>query len=213
MPLPLLAIGLGLSALGAGGKFLSGLKQNKMANKIKPHWQQYQTSPFAKQQLATAQQAANGRMAGAGAMERNIMANQAGQIANINRNATDSSQALALAAGTQAQSNNAYGNLAINEAQNKYSMLGNLNRAYGQMINEGDKVHQSIMDKYQMDVQQKNALRNAGKQNMFGAVGDLSSMAMMGGQMGLFGGNGGAAAGGGEYQGLTTPRNTGPYIQ
>lgn len=177
MPFPLLAIGAGLAGANAIGRLFGGNKQKKEAKKINPIWQQYQTNPYAKAQLGLAQNMFGGRMAGAPQMERNILANQAGTVANINRNATDGSQALAMAAATQGQTNNAFSNLQMQEQQNKYSMLNNLNQAYGQMVDEGDKVYQSQLQKYQMDVQRKDALNNAGMQNKYGAVSDLSSMA------------------------------------
>jgi hypothetical protein len=182
---PLLAIGGILSGIGAIGKFASGIKQSKESKKINPIWQQYKTNPFAQQQLGAAQNAYGGRMAGAGSLENNIFANQGAFMGNVNRNATDSSQALALAAGGQQQTNDALANLQIQEAQNKYSMLNNLNQAYGTMIGEGDKEYNSILQKYQIDAQRKDALANAGAQNKFGAVSDLAGMAFMGSQAGL----------------------------
>jgi hypothetical protein len=168
-------IGLALGAANSIGRWISGAKQKRLANQINPIWKQYQTSPYAKQQLGIAQQMFNGRMSGAGAMERNIASGQAGQLANIGRNATDSSQALALAMGTQGQANSAYGNLAQMEGQNKAAMYQNLERAYGTMINEGQLEHGSIIDKFDRDVMQKNALTNAGMNNQYGAINDIGS--------------------------------------
>jgi hypothetical protein len=175
--LPLLAIGAGLAGANAIGKFIGGIKQKKEAKKINPIWHQYQTNPYAKAQLGMAQNMFNGRMAGASQQEQNIVSNKANTISNIGRNATDSAQALALATGAQGQADKAFSNLGMMEAQNKYQMLGNLNQAYGQMVSEGDKVYQSQLMKYQMDSQRKDALNNAGAQNKYGAVSDLSSMA------------------------------------
>lgn len=177
MPLPLLAIGAGLGIANSIGRFISGGKQKREARLINPIWQQYQTSPYAKAQLGLAQQMFGGRMAGAAGLEQNITSNKANTISNINRGATDAGQALALATGAQGQADNAYSKLAINEAQNKQMMLGNLNQAYGQMIGEGDKVYNSMLQKYQMDSQRKDALNNAGMMNKAGAVSDMASMA------------------------------------
>jgi hypothetical protein len=163
-----------LGGLADIGKFFFGLHQNHLANQIHPVFNQYQTSPYAKQQLGIAQQMYGGRMAGAGAMEQNIAANQANYVNGAQRNATDSAQLLSLAGQAQGQTNNAYQNLQTKEAQNKYNMLDNLNHAYNVMINEGDKTSQSMLDKYQMDIQQQQGLRNGSAQNMFGALGDLS---------------------------------------
>ena len=192
---PLMAIGAGLGAVGAIGKFIFGAKQRKEGKRINPIFNQYQTSPYAKQQLGIAQQMFGGRMPGAQQLERNIYANQANALGGLSRNATDSSQLLSLGAQAQGQSNDAFQNLGIAEAQNKQAMLQNLNQAYGGMINEGDKSYQSMLQKFQMDTQQKNALMGGGATNMTGGLGDLASLGIMGGQMGWFGGNGG---GGGQ---------------
>jgi len=184
MPAPLLlGAGAALGGLASIGKAIFGGGQRRAAKKIKPMWEQYQESPYAKQQLGIAQQLFGGRMAGAASQEQNIAANQASTVSSINRGATDSSQALALAGMAQGQSNEAYSDLAIKEAGNKQMMLGNLNQAYGSMISEGDKKYQSMLQKYQMDVAQKQALLSGGASNMFGGIGDLASLGILAGQL------------------------------
>lgn len=175
-------IGLGIGAISSLGKFIFGGGQRKAAKKINPVWNQYITSPYAKAQLGIAQQLFNGRMPGASNLENNISANQSSTISNINRNATDSATALALATGVQGQSNQAYSDLLTKEAGNKQMMLDNLNKAYGSLINEGDKEYNSMLQKYQMDVAQKQALLGGGAQNMFGGLADLASLGIYAGQ-------------------------------
>lgn len=176
-------------------KFLTGAKQSREAKKIKPVWQQYMTSPFAKQQLGLARQLYGGRMFGAPQLERNIFSNQANFIGNVLRNARDSSQALALGAASQGQTNEALTDLQTREAQNRYSMLENLNRAYGVMTGEREKEYQSLHEKYLQDVQRKDALAQAGATNKYGALSDWTSLGlrfaslMMGNPAGAFGGN------------------------
>jgi hypothetical protein len=184
MPVPLLlGAGAAIGGLASIGKAIFGGGQRKAAKKIKPYWEQYQESPYAKSQLGIAQQLFGGRMGGAASQEQNIAANQASTVSNINRGATDSAQALALSGMAQGQSNEAYADLGIKEAQNKQMMLGNLNQAYGTLIGEGDKRHQSMIQKYQMDVAQKQALLSGGSQNIFGGLGDLASLGIYAGQM------------------------------
>lgn len=185
---PLMAIGAGLSLVNAVGKWIGGNKQSKEAKKINPVWQQYQTNPFAKRQLALAQNLFSGRMAGASNMERNLMASQGNTINNISRLGTDSSQALALNALSQDQTDQSLSNLQIQEAGNQQAMLGNLNNAYSNMVNEGDKEYESILQKFQMDVSRKDALAKAGAENKYGAVGDLASMAFSMAGQDVFGG-------------------------
>lgn len=165
------------------GKAIFGLHQNKLANQIHPEYHPYQTSPYAKQELGLAQQLFNGRMFGASNLEQNIFANQANYLNNVNRNATDSSQALALGGLAQGQTNNALQNLQTQEAQNKYDLLGNLNKAYQTMIGEGDKVYQDQLQKYQIDTQQQAGLRNAAWQNIFSGISDFESGGLQAAQL------------------------------
>ncbi len=174
-----LGISVGVGVLGAGSKIFSSIKQNHAANQIHPDWQQYQTNPFAKQQLGIAQQLFNGRMPGAAAEEQNILSSQGNFLNNVNQNATDSSQALALGGLSQGVTNNAFNQLGIDESKSKMGFLDNLNEAYRSMIGEGNKVYQSQADKYASDVNAKTSLRNAGAQNMSSAFNDLSSDAFM----------------------------------
>lgn len=176
MPLPLMAIGAGISGLSSIAKLLFGAKQQKMANRINPQWQEYSTSPYAQKQLGLASNLFNSRMAGAGNLERNIFTNQGNQLDFINKNATDASQALSFAAGAGGQTNQALSDLQTQEAQNKYAMLGNLNQAYQGMTNEGDKVHQNKLMKYQIDKGDQAALRESAWKNIFGAGNDLAGM-------------------------------------
>lgn len=188
MPDPFSLFGIGAGLLGGIGKAIFGGGQRREARRIASEWQPYTTSPYAKQQLGIAQQLFGGRMPGAASQEQNIASSQAGTIANINRNATDSSQALALAGQAQGQANQAYSSLGIEEAKNKQAMLSNLDKAYETMVNEGDKEYQSKLQKYMMDVQQQQALAGGGAQNIFGGIGDIASLGILSGQ--LFGGAG-----------------------
>jgi hypothetical protein len=120
---------------------LRAKKVNKELGRLLAQDPSYQKNPLAAEQFGLAQQLFNGRMPGAASLERNIYQNQANTINSFNKNATDSSQALALAAQAQNQSNNAFANLNEQEAQNKQSMLSNLNNAYAGMIGEDDKVY------------------------------------------------------------------------
>lgn len=171
----------------------TGISQNKQANAINPEYHAYETSPYAKSQLGIAQQMFNGRLPGAAQEEQNIAASQANYGNQVNRNATDSSQALALNALAQGQSNNAYGNLQQKESQYKSSMLGNLNAGYQAMTNEGDKIYQDQLQKYYSDMQQKMYYKNAANQNIFGALNDLGGSAFTA-MAGMGGGAPGAAA-------------------
>lgn len=180
------------------GGILGAVQMHK-ADQINPVYSPYTTSQYAKDNLSTAQNAYNGRMAGATTLEQNILGNQSNQNANVDRNATDGAQALAVKAAGQGQTNQAFSNLQTQEAQNKYQMLNNLNLANNGMTQEGDKVYQSQLQKYQMDVSQQSALRSAGINNLFGAVSGLGGSAMMMNMMnGSSGGSSGGSKGGGS---------------
>jgi hypothetical protein len=183
MPNPFMVAGAITSGLGALGKVFSGIKQNKLANKINPVFQQYQENPLAKENLAVNKNMFYGRMPGAQKAESNIMQAQSNQLANAQRGATDASQLLALGAGLQGGTNEAFSNLAAAEGQSKAGLLTNLGQAYRGAISEGDKAYESMFQKYQMDSQAKAALRNAGQQNIFGGIGDIGGGLMQFGQL------------------------------
>lgn len=176
MPIPLLA----LAAISAAPKLLGGVNQLIQGGKIKPQYHPYTSNPLAATQLGTAQNAYNGRMAGADAADRNIANSQANMNANASRNSSDGAQALQMGMLGQGQANQGYEDLAGREAANKQALLGNLNAAYGVNIGEGDKVYNSQMQKYQMDAQAKAALNADGQKNIAGAAGDFAGSMLMG---------------------------------
>lgn len=179
---------------------------------------QYQANPLAKQQLGLAQTLLNARMPGAAAAERNIYQNQANMMGQVNRNATDASQALALAAAGQGQANQAFGNLATQEAQDYQRRYGNLTNAQATQINEDDKVYQDSVRRFQ-DLAQIRGAQNANRQNTWSSFSNLGfgamNLGMAGGFDGLFGrrnknqatNNPGVVGGGGVTYGGS------PYIQ
>ena len=132
----------------------------------------YQANPIASQRMALAQQLLNARQPGAAAAERNIYGAQANQIANINRNATDASQALALAAGTQGQTNQAFGDLAQQEAAGYQQRYQNLVGAQEGVINEGDKVFQDRIRRFN----NLASIRGAQTQNTSNAWSSVSNL-------------------------------------
>lgn len=180
-------IGALVSGVGALGKVFAGAKQNRLANKINPVFQQYQQNPLAQENLAVNKNMFYGRMPGAQKAESNIMQSQANQLANVQRGATDASQLLAMGAGLQGGTNEAFSNLAAAEGQSKAALLPSLGQAYRGAISEGDKAYESMLQKYQIDRQDKAALRNAGQQNIFGGIGDIGAGLM---QYGMFKGMG-----------------------
>lgn len=176
-------------------------KANKELESLLGQDPSYQSNPLAAQQLAMAQNLYNGRMEGAASQERNIYQNQANTFNAVNKNATDSSQALALAGASQGQSNQAFAGLRQQEAQNKYGMLQNLNQAYAGMIGEGDKVYNDKIRRYG-DLAQIRGMQRQNKTNAVNGIfnglnSDINQAIQVGGLVasgglsGFFGGGGG----------------------
>lgn len=182
-------IGLGIGLIGAVGKIFGNAKANRQLRKLQGEDPIYNANPIAAERLSLAQTLLNARMPGAARAERNIYANQGNQFGNINRNATDSSQALALGAATLGQTNNAFGDLALNEEQGYQQRYQNLMGAQQGMINEQDKVFGDQERRFGNKVQIQGA-QNANRQNSWGSVSNagfaLADFGMNGGFDSMF---------------------------
>ncbi len=187
-------ISAGLGVIGGIGSMLSAGKANRSMEELLRQQPKYKANPVAGQQMGLAQTLLNARGAGAGAAERNIFQNQANMQGQANRNATDSSQALAMAAAGQGQSNQAFGNLQAQEEQDYQRRYGNLANAQQGVIQEGDKVHQDSVRRFQ-DTVQIRGMQNQNRQNVWNSLSNLGgagmALGMSGGSQGLFGGGGG----------------------
>lgn len=106
-------------------------------------------------------------------------------MVNINRNVTDSSQALALGAGIQGQQNDAFGALQMQEGQDYYNKLNNLNQANQGMTAEHKDLFDDQVRRWQDQVNTvmtQYKMRTAGGNNVSQWGAGLSSMG--GGLMG-----------------------------
>lgn len=200
MPIDPVSLGISasLSGINSLGKLLLGFKQNKLANEIKANFKPYEGSAAVGQNLATVQNAYSGRGAGFSAAQDKILQGQSNVLQNASRNATDASQLLGLAQGSQSQVDNSLVNLAAQEQQQKQGLLDNLQAAYGQKIQDDRLINQSQLDKYNIDMNAKSALRSAGVGNIAGAGNDAASLMLMLSQLQ---GGGGAASGIGNILG------------
>jgi hypothetical protein len=174
-----IGVAAGVSAATGIYKIGKGIHQNNLANKVVVPEANYETSPYAVQMLDEANRLKDSRMTGAADAERGIYGSQANATGAINRNATSGAQALAMLAATQGNSNNAFNSLRMQEGQDQQMKLNNFNNASGVMINEGDKVYQDALRKRQEAINEKNALRGAGTQNIGGGMNDLTNDAFM----------------------------------
>lgn len=176
--------GLGLGLIGGIGSFFGARKSNKQLDQLLKQDPTYTANPIAAQRMALAQTLLNARMPGAAAAERNIYNAQANTMANVNRNATDASQALALAAASQGQANQAFSNLGTQEAQDYQRRYQNLVGAQEGEIQEGDKVYQDQVRRFG-DLAQ---IRGAQAQNRQGVWQSLSNLGFGAMNLGVAGG-------------------------
>lgn len=190
-------------------------KQRRLARGIKPVNTEYTESPYIKTLYGAGRNLYQGRMAGASAAEQNIFSNAANVNANVSRNATDASQALAIAAGVQGQTDQALTDLSTQEARDKIGRFGIYSNVSQLMSQEGDKVYQDKLRKYYDDLNYKRALEGAAMQNSAAFWSGLDDAAMsaaslflpggalagkaLGGMGRGFGGGSADAAGGGLH--------------
>jgi hypothetical protein len=190
---PLAIAGLGIGLIGGIGGMFGAAKSNRQLDALLKQDPAYKANPLVAQRLGLANTLLNARAPGAAAAERNIYQNQANTQANVNRNATDSSQALALAAAGQGQTNQAFSNLETQETQDYQRRYGNLVGAQDASVQEGDKVYQDQIRRFQ-DMAQ---IRGAQAHNRSSAWSSLSNFGMGAMSLGLMGGSSMFGSGGG----------------
>ena len=179
------------SSGGSGGsvnKPYSAKNTNKRLGEFAENDPKYTSSPYAAKTLALAETLLNSRMPGAAARERNIYGSGANAMSGITRNATDSSQALAAAAGIQGQQTDAFNSLQMQEGQNYYNKLNYLNSAYGGMTQEHKDMFDDEVRRWQDQVntvltQYKMRRQGGNDWSQMGAPG--ASMGGGGGMMGM----------------------------
>lgn len=159
--IPIIAAALGaaggaISASGGSGGSVrrpySAKNTNKRLGEFALSDPSYTSSPYAANTLGLAQTLLNSRMPGAATRERNIYGSGANAYASIGRNVTDSSQALALGAGIQGQVGQQFNDMQLQEGQDYYNKLQNLNQANEGMTAEGDKMHDDSVRRWQDQV-------------------------------------------------------------
>lgn len=173
-------------ALSFLGKTALGIKSLHEAGKIHPKDATYNSSPYAQNMLSVAQNAYYGQNPASVIQGQRTMGTQANAMNTVQRGATDASQLIASASGIQSNTDNAFSDLRSKDAQEKFGALGVLNQAYSQMINEGDKVYNDQVRKFNNDTQQKNALRSAGMKSIFSGLSDIAGGAMASEDIGGF---------------------------
>lgn len=196
-------IGAGVGLIGGIAGIFGSHNANKKLEDLLKQDPTYAANPIASQRMGLAQTLLNSRMPGAASLERNIYGSQANTNAAIQRNATDSSQALALEAGGQGQTNKAFGDLATQEEQDYQRRYGNLVGAQQGQIQEGDKVYQDQIRRFN-DMAQIRGQQNQNTQNAWSSLSNLGFGVMNFGLAGGFGrGNGGGGGGSQGYGPVT----------
>lgn len=201
---PLSIAGGAIGLIGGIGGLFGAKKSNRQLDQLLAQDPTYKANPIVAQRLGLAQTLLNARAPGAAAAERNIYQTQANTQANVNRNATDSSQALAMAAAGQGQTNQAFSNLETQEAQDYQRRYGNLVGAQDASVQEGDKVYQDQVRRFQ-DMAQ---IRGAQAQNRSSAWSSLSNLGFGAMNLGLAGGGSMFGSGGGGNNAM--PPGAGP---
>jgi hypothetical protein len=170
-------IGAGVGLIGGIGGLFAAKKANKELSKLQKQDPTYTANPLAAERLAFAESLLNGRMPGAAQMERNIFSAQGSQMGNINANATDASQALALGAAAQGTTNNALQGLQLNEAQDYQRRYQNVVGAQQGQIQEGDKVYADKIRNFEDQVAMAGA-KSANRSNAWNSIskGGFSAM-------------------------------------
>src|SRR6185312_15991744 len=185
-PFSLAGAGLGIVS-GIAGLFGGGNKKLEELLKQDPT---YTANPQAASRLGLAQSLLNARSPGSAYAEANIYGNQANTMGNIERNATDASQALALGAASQGQTNKSFLDLGNQEAQDYQRRYGNLVGAQEGVIQEGDKVYQDKVRRFN-DMAQIRGQQNANTQNAWNGLSNLGfgvmNYGLAGGFKGMFG--------------------------
>lgn len=215
MPAPLIALGASLLP-NVVGLFTGGGQKRQAREAARQAEAGFNTAlGFANQGLAKAKnfeslarQNYNGRMAGSGVVEAGIYGNQANTLAALGRNSTSAAQQLALAGAVQGNTNDAFQNLGLMEAQDKARRFGELSYA-----NQGVQAQQNNLGNLYLNRSnqlQGNAsqLGQAGQINQFQALQGMANVGIAAG-MGQFGN----LFGGGNQSGVTQPALSAGAIQ
>jgi len=190
--------GMAMNTVGTIFGAVAGMKADKKLSKLLNENPSYTQSPYAKERYDLAKTLLNSRMAGSATMERGIQSAAGNAYGNIQRNTTDSSQALAMMAGIQGQAGEQSTNLGRLEGQDYQQKLANLSGAQEGMTVEHKDMFDDTLRRWQDRVNvtmAQNALRQQGAKNI-NSYGDSmnSSLTSMGSGMGA---GGGMSSGGG----------------
>ena len=170
-------IGPAIQAVGSIAGLLMGNSQNRQANAIKPQYVPYTKSKYAEEMYALARNRMNGRDAGINQAEANIMQNSANAAASATRNATNPVQALAMAAANQAQTDNAFAQLQMNEAQAEAQRFNSLGLSAEGMMQQEQMLWKEQLRKYLEGMTNQQAKKQAAIASTIGAMDSMTGAA------------------------------------
>lgn len=183
--------------IGSAFQLGTGIYDLFKAGSMHPQFTPYQIPPELRAMLALSQNQLNSEMPGTAQLQHNIYSNQANSIGAAERGARGSSGLLSALAGVQGQTNNAFQNLGLLQAQNYQRNLANLQQSQQVMAGAEDKQWQ--LNKYLpylRELQRKYDLTGAGEQNIMGAFGSAAqTTGQMAGLQSMLGGGAGTAQG------------------
>lgn len=175
-------LGIGAGLVGAiGGASARSRANRELEEQIK------RKEVFGKERLGLAKTIFGGRMPGATQLQNNILTNQSDTIDTVQKNATDVGQVLGAATQTQVNTNNAFGDLQIKEAQD-------FARRYG-VLDSGYNDYNKIID-------DQISMKGAQAQNRGQTWQELSNLGFGVAQFDLAGGFNGGGGGNGGYSSL-----------
>ncbi len=178
---PLAAVSGAIGVAGGIANIIGAGAANKKLQALMLSDPQYSANPIAQQRLGLTQTLLNARAPGAAFQEANIYNNQANTMASVDRNATSGADALAVAAGVQGQTNQAFTNQAQQDAEDYQRRLNNVVGAQEGVIQEGDKVFQDKTRRFGDQVQ----IQGAQQANTSNAWKSLSNLGFAGLNFGM----------------------------
>lgn len=161
--------GLVTGLIGGIGSLFGAKKANKKLEALKSMNPAYAANPIAAQRLGMARSLLNARMPGTSAAMNSIIGNQANAVANVQRSATDSSQALAIASAMQGQTNQSLIDAGLQGDQSYFERLNYLTGAEQGQIAEDDKVFQDKVRQFQ-DLAQIEGAKTQNRQNAWNSL-------------------------------------------
>lgn len=170
-----------LGVVGGIGGIFASKGANRKLDQLLANDPKYAANPLVAQRLGLTKTLLNARAPGAAFQEANIYGNQANTMAAVDRNATSGSQGLAVAAGLQAQTNQAFTGMAEQDAADYQRRFGNYVGAEEGQISEGDKVYQDQIRRFQDESQ----IRGAQSANTSNAWKSLSNLGFAGMNFGM----------------------------